>query len=298
MMIAASPSTASVAKPTTIPESCIRGDESNPVVDNDEPNRKQSPADAATHTPLQSLAVMSSAAPPAAPASPTDEFLCQDCRRPVKPGSSGVRIRSRTKKIYQCANCNSKRTVLSYALGGWPTNDFRSWDEATKMHFYRTLRGKDRTIQCMYARTQAHIQLNRKIGWDSFDWQSFDKLFDVAYSAAGRVTKVTCRLKDSCDAEVAQVMEDILSKMTQRFPVKADGKDPKAQTRSPKIKLRKPVSVTRMPSVSSSRKKKEKQLTATKQAAKRRKKKYEVITIKAKKKTTNNLAKDCEGASL
>ena len=165
------------------------------------------------------------------------------------------------------------------------------------MHFYRTLRGKDRTIQCMYARTQAHIQLNRKIDWDSFDWQSFDKLFVVAPDA-GRVTKVTCRLKDSCDAEVAQVMEDILSKMLQWFPVKADGKDPKAQTRSPKIKLRKPVSVTRMPSVSSSRKKKEKQLTATKQAAKRRKKKYEVITIKAKKKTTNNLAKDCEGASL
>ena len=193
MMIAASPSTASVAKPTTIPESCIRGDESNPVVDNDEPNRKQSPADAATRTPLQSFAVMSSSAPPAAPASKTDEFLCQDCRRPVKLGSSGVRLRSRMKKIYQCANCNSKRSVLSYALGGWPTNEFRSWDEATKMHFYRNLHGKDRTVQCLYARTQAQIQLKRKIDWDLPELRSFE---DVA--------NITCGLKDSCDAEVAQ----------------------------------------------------------------------------------------------
>ena len=93
-------------------------------------------------------------------------------------------------------------------------------------------------------------------------------------------------------------MEDILSKMTHRKAVKADGKDSKAQTRSPNRKLSKAVSVTRMPSVSSSRKKKQKQMTATKQAPKRRAKKDEEITIKAKKKKTDNLAKDCEGASL
>ena len=71
--------------------------------------------------------------------------------------------------------------------------------------------------------------------------------------------------------------------MTQRTAVKADGKGPKAQTRSPNRKLRKTVSVTCVPSVSSSRKKKQKQMTATKQAPKRRAKKDEEIIIKAKK---------------
>ena len=93
-------------------------------------------------------------------------------------------------------------------------------------------------------------------------------------------------------------MKDILSKMTQRTAVIAACKARKAQTRLPKRKLRKPVSVTRRALVSSSRKKKEKQRKATKLAPQRRAKKYEEITIKAKKKKTDNLAKDCEGASL
>ena len=163
MTVPASPSTLAVP-PTTIRESCVRGHESIPYVDSDEPHTKQSPADAEKHTALQGLAAMSSFAPRAAPnSSKTDEFFCQDCRRPLEPGTTGVRVRSKAKKIYQCGNCNSKGTVLSYALGGWPTDEFRSWDEDTKVQFYRNLHGKSYDILKYYARTLAQIQLKRKI---------------------------------------------------------------------------------------------------------------------------------------
>ena len=93
-------------------------------------------------------------------------------------------------------------------------------------------------------------------------------------------------------------MEDILSEITHRKALKTDGKDSKAQTRSPNRKLSKAVSATCMSSGPSSLKKKQKQETVTNKAPKRRAEKDEELIIQAKKKQTDNLAKDCAGASL
>ena len=284
-------------------------------MDNDEPHTNQSPADEETHTPLQGLAVMSSSAPPAAPTSKTDdELLCQDCRLPVKPGRAGVRVRSVANKRYQCGNCNSKRTVLSYALGGWPSAEFREWDEDTKVQFYRNLHGNDRTIQRHYARTLAQIQLKRKIDRDTTELRPLQYWFNSGYDAE-RLKSFTpkedqvfseqlgwqYRVKvntHSEETEVVRVMEDILSKMTHRKAVKADGKDSKAKTMPQKRKLSKAVSATHMSSVSSSHEKNQKQKTATKQAPKHRGEKDEEMIIKAKKKDTEKVAKDSAGASV
>ena len=60
-----------------------------------------------------------------------EELVCRDCKLKVDPAAKGVRMLTKTTKKYQCGNCNSACTVLNYALGGWPSEEFKSWDPET-----------------------------------------------------------------------------------------------------------------------------------------------------------------------
>ena len=93
-------------------------------------------------------------------------LMCKDCGGPVEPSAKGVRRTSKQNNIYQCGRCNSACTVLSYALGGWPTEEFKQWDPETKVNFFRQgLKGID--LKKNYAMTCAKKHIERKSHCDA-----------------------------------------------------------------------------------------------------------------------------------
>ena len=65
-------------------------------------------------------------------------LICQDCELPVDPLKPGVRLMSKQKRKYRCNKCNSTVTTMSHACGGWPSEEFQTWDDETKVKFFRS----------------------------------------------------------------------------------------------------------------------------------------------------------------
>ena len=174
-------------------------------------------------------------------------LVCKDCGDPVVPSAKGVRKTSKRTNTYQCGRCNSACTVLSYALGGWPTEEFKQWDPETKVNFFRQgLKGKD--VKRNYAMTCAKKHIERKshkdagemrplkywekLGYDVERLKTFTPKEDQAYTAQlgwqFRVN-VNTNMKET---EVEREVQDILSKMATRTAAKNDGKQAKDKAKS------------------------------------------------------------------
>ena len=116
------------------------------------------PAKRAVMEPFGKLVDRTAAAPPAN-AGPRPR--CTACERPVDPTAVGVKSREKDSKIkkgcYRCASCNSATTMLSRACRGWPTDEFRKWDDESKVNFFAN-RKKGLSVTRQYAMTCAKIR--------------------------------------------------------------------------------------------------------------------------------------------
>ena len=240
------------------------------------------------------------------------ELVCQDCRLKVVPGGTGVRLRSKQKQIYQCGNCNSACTVLSYALGGWPSEEFQSWDPETKVNFFRSgLKGGD--VKRAYAQTCAkkHIErrINRdagemrplqywvKLGYDETRLKCYTPKEDQTYSdQLGWQFRVNVNTAIS-ETHIEKEMQDILSKMATRTAAKSNFKEAEVSARELQRRLTKSVSSSSMSSstspVKKKKQKKEKKLSRMRKEAKEEDKRQRV-----RKREEERQYKELTGPSL
>ena len=158
-------------------------------------------------------------------------LMCKDCEGPVEPSGKGVRMTSKQKNTYQCGRCNSACTVLSYALGGWPTEEFKRWDPETKKNFFRQgLKGSD--LKRNYAETCAKkrielrshcdagemrpLQYWEHLGYDVERLKTFTPKEDQLYTAQlGWQFRVNVNKKNT-ETEVEREVQDILCKMAKK----------------------------------------------------------------------------------
>ena len=304
---------AAAASPATCPDSIADRTESlDDTVNSDLPTQDDT-APAAQRPQLPGTAVFSSfVAKPPSDFSQDQELVCQDCKMKVVPGGTGVRLRSKTKKIYQCGNCNSACTVLSYALGGWPSEEFQAWDPETKVNFFRSgLKGGN--IKRAYAQTCAkkHIErrINRdtgemrplqywvKLGYDENRLKCYTPKEDQTFSEQlGWQFRVNVNTAIS-ETHIEKEMQDILSKMATRTAAKANFKEAKVAARKLQRRLSKSDSSTSMSS-STSPVKKKKQKKQKKLARQRKETKEEDKQAKVRKRDEEKQAKELTGPSL
>ena len=241
-----------------------------------------------------------------------EELVCKDCKLKVNPGGTGVRLLSKQKQRYQCGNCNSACTVLNYALGGWPSEEFKSWDPETKVKFYRMgLKGSD--VRRNYAQTCAKKHLERKINTDAGEMRPLQYWVNLGYDE-NRLknhtpkedqtysdqlgwqfrVNVNTRVSETC---VEREMQDILSKMATRTAAKAHFKGAKVEARKLQRRLTKSVSSTSMSSstspVKKKKQKKEKKLSRMRKESKEAEKRQKV-----RKREEERHAKELTGPPL
>ena len=91
-----------------------------------------------------------------------EQLVCKDCQLPVVPTAVGVRLVNKSNRVYQCSKCHNACVVLNYALGGWPTEEFKTWHPETEVNFFRRgLSGSAVTRE--YAMTCAEKHCERRI---------------------------------------------------------------------------------------------------------------------------------------
>ena len=305
---------AAAASPATCPDSLADRTESlDDTVNSDLPTQDDT-APAAQRPQLQGTAVFSSfVAKPPSDFSQDQELVCQDCKMKVVPGGTGVRLRSKQKQIYQCGNCNSACTVLSYALGGWPSEEFKSWDPETKTNFFRSgLKGGD--IKRAYAQTCAKKHIERRINRDSGEMRPLQYWVNLGYDEARLKTFTPMEdqmYTDQCgwqfrvnvntkiaETQIEKEMQDILKKMATRTALKAHCKESKIAARKLQRKLSKSDSSTSMSSSSSPVKKKKQKKKAKKFALQRKATKEEDKKEKVRKREAERQAKELTGPFL
>ena len=241
-----------------------------------------------------------------------EELVCRDCKLKVDPAAKGVRILTKTTKKYQCGNCNSACTVLNYALGGWPSEEFKSWDPETKVKFYRMgLKGSD--VRRNYAQTCAKKHLERKINTDAGEMRPLQYWVNLGYDEnrlkthtpkedqtysdqLGWQFRVNVNTRIS-ETSVERETQDILSKMATRTAAKAHFKESKVAARSLQRRLSKSDSSTSMSSstspVKKKKQKKEKKLSRMRKESKEAEKRQKV-----RKREEERHAKELTGPPL
>ena len=241
-----------------------------------------------------------------------EELVCRDCKLKVDPAEKGVRMLAKTTKKYQCGNCNSACTVLNYALGGWPSEEFKSWDPETKTNFFRSgMKGSD--VKRNYAMTCAKKHIERKmnsdlgemrplqywvnLGYDEHRLKTYTPKEDQTYSDQigwqFRVN-VNSRISETC---LEREMQDILSKMAKSRAVKAHFKGAKVEARKLQRRLTKSVSSTSMSS-STSPVKKKKQKKEKKPSRMRKESKEAEKLQRVRKREEERQHKELTGPSL
>ena len=240
------------------------------------------------------------------------ELLCKDCKLPVVPEAKGVRKTAKTKPQYQCSNCNSMCTVMNYAMGGWPSDEFKQWDPETKVKFYRSgLKGSD--VKRHYAQTCAKKHIERKINRDAGEMRPLQYWVNLGYDAERLKTYTSQEDQTYTDqvgwqfrvnvntvvgeTQVEREAQDILSKMANRTAMKKDYAAAKTAARTLQRKLSKSVSSTSMSS-SSSPEKKKKQRRQKKEARHRKEAKENSKDEKLRKRAEEKLEKDLAGTPL
>ena len=167
-----------------------------------------------------------------------DQVVCKDCKSTVTKGVQGTRLISKRLLTYQCGKCNSSCTKMTYALGKWPTEEFKEWDAESKVAFFRKGReGGD--VRKEYVTTLIKRRFERKInqdrcelrpleywsrqGYDAERIESFTAPEDRHYTdQTGWEYRVNVNIQMS-ETELEREIQDELKKLGKRNAVKADG---------------------------------------------------------------------------